>query len=437
MRKLPVFASHPCVRTALKSRIRRWCRTACVLSSCCVGAAQAEEGSESIWRSLEFGGSVELAYERQQNFDLDRDSGDDVDLLPLELQLEVLFAPSAYFEAYLQTQLTEPFVLREEGADEDRDTEFVVEEAYFTLSDPDRGLSLQVGRQSFEDLRQWLYDVELDAVRVARRSGDFSVELSASRKALVTEDLLNAVDEEPVNNYILYSAYELDEEVTLGGYVVFSDHRNGDRDRPVFLGLYSAGTIAGRLDFWLDVAQVRGREAGQSLRGYGGDLLGVYRFDAPLSPHLILGYAFGSGDSDPDDGRDDAFRQTGFQENETEVGGLTPFRYYGEAFDPELSNMSIFTAGLGARPLPGLSLDLVYHYYLQDEASDELRDSALDLEPTGESRRLGSEIDLVVGFEPLEDLHVRGFLGYFMPGRAFASGTDDALFARLEVLYEF
>ena len=170
MRKLPVFASHPCVRTALKSQTRKCYRAArwLVFIGCCAGAAQAEEGSESIWRSFEFGGSVELAYERQQNFDLDRDSGDDVDLLPLELQLDVLFAPSAYFEAYVQAQLTEPFVLREQGAAEDRDTEFVVEEAYVTLSDPGRGLSLQVGRQSFEDLRQWLYDVELDAVRVAQ-----------------------------------------------------------------------------------------------------------------------------------------------------------------------------------------------------------------------------------------------------------------------------
>ena len=101
----------------------------------------------------------------------------------------------------------------------------------------------------------------------------------------------------------------------------------------------------------------------------------AYHLDAPLSPHVILGYAFGSGNSDPDDDRDDAFRQTGLQGNETEVGGLTPFRYYGEAFDPELSNLSIFTAGLGTRPTPELSADLVYHYYLQDHAADELRDS--------------------------------------------------------------
>jgi alginate production protein len=221
----------------------------------------------------------------------------------------------------------------------------------------------------------------------------------------------------------------------LGAYGIVRD--GAESDRPIFLGLQSAGTIAGRLSYWLDGAHVRGREDGSDLRGYGIDLLGAYHFEASLSPHLILGYAFGSGDSDPDDDRDGAFRQTGLQGNETEVGGLTPFRYYGEAFDPELSNLSIFTAGFGARPTAELSADLVYHYYLQDHAADELRDSALDAEPTGRSKRLGSEIDLVLGFEEEGEFRIRGFLGYFMPGRAFADGADPALFARIEAQYEF
>ena len=395
------------------------------------------EKPESILQSLEFGGSLELAYERQQNFDLDSAEGDDVDLLPLELQLEVVFNPNDYIEAYFLGTLTRQFELSEEGEGEVRNTELFVEEAYVTLTDPDHGLSLQVGRQSFEDDRQWLYDAELDAVRGIYRASNFSIELSASRKALVSEDLLNTVDVEPVNNYILYGAYELNEEITVGAYGIVSDHGGRERDRPVFLGLYSTGTIGDRLTYWLDAAHVRGREEGRRLRGYGVDFLGAYHFDAPFSPYLILGYAFGSGDSDPDDDRDGAFRQTGLQGNEAEVGGLTPFRYYGEAFDPELSNMSIFTAGLGARPSQGLSVDLVFHYYLQDEASEELRDSALGAEPTGRSRRLGSEIDLVLGYEEIEDLHIRGFLGYFISGRAFRAGADDALFARIEVQYEF
>jgi alginate production protein len=390
----------------------------------------------SLFDTFEFGGHVELVYERLRNFDLDGAEGDSLDLLPVELELGLLFTPNDYFTAYLQSQLTRTFVLREEGEEEVRESELLVEEAYMMLTEPRWGVSLQVGRQSFEDRRQWLYDAELDAVRALYRAPSLAIELSASREALFAKDLLNEEEEEEsIDNYILHGTYEIGGSLTIGAYGILRDP--GGHDRPVFLGVQSFGTLGERLSYWLDAAHVRGQADGADLRGYGFDVLGAYHFDAPLSPHVILGYAFGSGDADPDDDRDGAFRQTGLQGNETEVGGLTPFSYYGETFDPELSNMSILTLGLGARPREGLSADLIYHYYVQDEASEELRDSALDAEPTGESRRLGSEIDLVLGFEEIGDFRVRGFLGYFMPGPAFEGGADNAFFVRIEAQYEF
>jgi alginate production protein len=417
-----------------RCRAARVALAACFAGAVHAGAALADEAA-SIRGLLQVGGEVEVAYQRQQDFDLDRGEPDDLDLLPVEAKLEVLFAPNDYVEAFLQTTLFHAFTLRDRGEDDADDTDLLVEEGYLTLQEPDLGVALQVGRQSFEDPRQWLYDAELDAVRARYRLQRLSLELAASRKALLDNDLLNPNEVESANHYILYAAYELSRDVSLGAYGILRD--GAERERPIFLGLRSAGTIGERLSYWLDAAHVRGREDGSDLRGYGVDLLGAYRFNAPLSPHLILGYAFGSGDPDPDDDRDDAFRQTGLQGNETEVGGLTPFRYYGEAFDPELSNLSIFTAGLGARPTAELSADLVYHYYQQDHAADELRDFALDAEPTGRSKRLGSEIDLVLGFEGENEFRIRGFLGYFMPGRAFADGADPALFARIEAQYEF
>jgi alginate production protein len=412
---------------------------AIVLSAALAGAVQSApaRGAEQLLDAFEFGGSVELAYERRQNFDLDSKIADDVDLLPVELQLELLFEPSDYLEAYVEATLVREFELREEGAGEARETELLIEEAYVTLRDPDRGLALQVGRQTFEDERQWLYDEELDAVRASYRGSGAALELSLSRKALVDEDLLNEVKEEPITNYMLVGAYAPNDQVTLGAYGIVRDDRGRGGDPVYFYGLSSKGTIGDRLDFWLDVAQVRGREEGVDLRGTGLDILALYRIDASFRPHLLLGYAYGSGDTDPDDRHDGAFRQTGLQGNEAELGGPTAFSFYGEAFDPELSNMSILTAGLGARPREGISLDLVYHVYRQDKALDELGDNALEAEPTGDSRRLGSEIDLVIGFEEIEDFRIGGFLGYFMPGRAFGPGADDALFARIEVEYEF
>jgi hypothetical protein len=41
-----------------------------------------------------------------------------------------------------------------------------VQEAFVRVRGFPAGLSVQIGRQRFEDERQWLYDEELDAVRL-------------------------------------------------------------------------------------------------------------------------------------------------------------------------------------------------------------------------------------------------------------------------------
>ena len=412
-----------------------------VLSAAISSAVNAEDSSadaaDSIFKSFEFGGSVELVYEHLRNFDLDRSEHDDLDVAPVELELEVWFEPSDYFAAYLRSQLTHQFVLREEGDQDAKITELLINEAFVTVTEPDLGLSLLVGRQLFEDERQWLYDAELDAVRAIYQNPSLLIELSASRNALLADqDLLNDVDEESTNNYILYGAYRLNEEVTVGAYGIVGEDRGDNDTQTVLLGVMATGTLAEHFTYWSNAALARGKEDDTKIRGYGVDILGIYDFELPLSPRIIAGYAFGSGDSDPDDDQDGAFRQSGLQDNEAEVGSLVAFQYYGEVLNPELSNMSIFTAGVGAQPRDDLSIDLIYHYYVQDVASDELRDSELNADPTGRSRKLGSEIDLVVGFDGIENLEVRGFLGYFLPGRAFEAGSDNAFLARIEFEYE-
>ena len=404
-------------------------------------AANAEDSSaefsDSIFKSFEFGGSVEFAYEHLRNFDLDRSEPDDLDVVPVELELEVWFEPSDYFSAYLRSQLTRQFVLREEGNQDVKITQLLINEAFVTAREPNLGLSLLVGRQLFEDERQWLYEAELDAIRGIYRNPSLVIELSASRNALLADqDLLNDVDEESTNNYILYGAYRLNEEITVGAYGIVDEDRGNNDTRTVLLGVMATGTLAEHFTYWSNAALARGKEDDVKVRGYGVDILSTYDFELPLSPRIIAGYAFGSGDSDPDDDQDGAFRQSGLQDNEAEVSSLVAFQYYGEVLNPELSNMSIFTAGVGARPRDDLSTDLIYHYYIQDVASDELRDSDINADPAGESRRLGSEIDLVVGFVGVENLEVRGFLGYFLPGRAFEEGSDNAFLARIEFEYE-
>jgi alginate production protein len=113
------------------------------------------------------------------------------------------------------------------------------------------------------------------------------------------------------------------------------------------------------------------------------------------------------------------------------------FQYYGELLDPELSNLSIFTAGTGINLTEESSIDLVYHYYLQHKASDSLRDAGIDADPDGQSKRLGSEIDLIIGYEGTKGLELALKLGYFIPGEAFPSESENGFLTRLEIQYEF
>ncbi len=403
-----------------------------IVSACLARSAEAQIVIPGI--PLEIGGHLELSYEGLRNVDLDGAEDDDLDALKAEFELELLFAPSDRFEAYLRTQLTQQSTPRDENNQASSGTQLILNEAYVTLTAPASGLSLRLGRQLFEDERQWLYGAELDAVRGRYADSRSLLELSASESALIAdEDLLNSDKEESVTNFILYGIRELTDNTDLGGFVVVGEDRNAPDTRTVLAGLTSRGEIADRLDYWIDAGLLRGEDQGADLRGYGFDLLASYRFEAPLHPRLLLGYAFGSGDPDPDGGPDRGFRQTGLQDNEAELGGLADFKYLGEVFDPELSNLAVLTAGIGMHPRDDLSVDLVYHGYLQDDASEEISSSLLDAEATGESRRLGSEIDLVVGFEPVEHIGIRGFFGCFLPGSGFENGADEASLARIEI----
>jgi hypothetical protein len=105
--------------------------------------------------------------------------------------------------------------------------------------------------------------------------------------------------------------------------------------------------------------------------------------------------------------------------------------------DPELSNMSIWYGGVGIRPTKKSSIDLVYHDYRQVEASDDIRDSDLDTDPNGMDKDLGREVDLVIGYQEIKNLNTELIVAYFWPGDAFSDDADDALFAGLQMRYNF
>ena len=208
------------------------------------------------------------------------------------------------------------------------------------------------------------------------------------------------------------------------------------RERPIFFGLHSSGEIVDDFDYWLELAHVWGRDGSGRIKEYGFDLGASYESDLPSRLAVTVGYAFGSGDAERRGRMDRNFRQTGLQDNEDRFHGVTSFKYYGELFDPELSNLQIFTTGVGTRPTRRSAVDLVYHYYLQHKASDEMRDTSIDADPTGRSKRLETEIDLIIGYEEFRDVEMKLALGYFIPGKALHN-AGNTFFAGAEIEWGF
>ena len=124
-------------------------------------------------------------------------------------------------------------------------------------------------------------------------------------------------------------------------------------------------------------------------------------------------------------------------DNSGKFGGVTSFNYYGEVLDPELSNLGIFTLGGGIRPIKRVSIDLIYHYYRQHYADDDINGSNLKIDPGGDSKDVGHALDLVMGYRAIENLDVEMVLGTFIPGQAFSGNAEPAYKVGIEMSYNF
>ncbi len=300
----------------------------------------------------------------------------------------------------------------------------------------DTPLSIQLGHQTFEDDRQWLYDDELDAIRLVYHVSRFHLEATWAVFALTDKNIVKGQGTDKTSFYHLYAQYTFGPFLTFAAYGLLQDDNVSQGDRPAFLGLRASGGFERGSRYWLDVAHVRGKSEGLRLRGWGLDAGFLYTFDLAARPSLVLGYAFGSGDATPECSTDTSFRQTGLQGNGAVYNSVADIQYYGELFDPELSNLHIFTVGLGFRPVEAASVTVLYHIYRQHTPSEEFREVSIDAEPTGLSRDVGSEVDVVGGWD-LDPVELELILGVFFPGRAFEPEAKTAFFTQFRLTIGF
>lgn len=376
------------------------------------------------WR---FGGAFEIGSILERRFGL---AADEPDIATLEssLDLAVAYLPRDDLSFYGELRLSHDRFLQAGDRPAEPETRVELRQAYLVLHQPWPGVSVQLGRQRFEDARGWWYDEQIDALRLHVDAGPAGIEVAAGRSEAVGRDLLGRERAGSGNNLMAVGRHPLGAAATAAAYVIAQDDRSAARERPLLFGLHAGGYGAGDVGYWVDAALVRGTDEGRPIRAFGFDCGAEIPLAVPFSPSLHLGLAFGSGDDDPLDGTDREFRQTGLQGT---------YFYYGEVMAPELSNLWIYTAGLEIEPGDTASMRLLFHRYRQDHAAPTLRDSLLDRSPDGRSRDLGVALDFVGSVEIADGAYLDLIVGAFEPGSAFGPDADRAYFGQLVFTFEF
>lgn len=393
-----------------------------------------------IGPNLFVGGYVSLEGDSKRNYRLSSDLGKADSILTPVLAPAFAYEPNQYLQLYLNPLLEIP-VAAEEIKEMSQTTELNMNLAFLTVKNVVPGVKLQVGRQRFIDSRRWLFNDNMDAIRLGYQYERWSLELSVSQLNLVQRNMFRREAEEVEEtsvNYYAYADYKFGKRNHIGLFALYQDQQRRGTAQPFYFGLQSGGRLFKGWNYWLQTAVVRGSDGGTRIRGEAIDVGLTHVFDGAWKPSLTVGYAYGTGDRNLADDSDTSFRQTGFQGNADKFNGVARFKYYGEVLDPRLTNLMIFTGGVGIKPLEKTSVDIVYHYYLQDYASTRIRGSDLDTDPSGLSKHVGSEVDLIAGYQGIPHLQTKFVLGYFFPGSAFLeTARDGALLASVLFRYNF
>lgn len=385
--------------------------------------------------TLSYGARLGLEYQLEQNFDLNSSKPDDLRVISPSLSLTFSYVPFDVLTFFASVSSTGQITDDDRRRKEDQ-INLKISQAFVSFNPPIEGLSIKVGRQRIKDDRQWIYDDTLNAVRINYEFFRYGLDVSISQTS--KKDLLNNARIKDAVNFAAFGRAMWHKDHSIAIYTFVRENEPANKDDPIFFGLQLRGEPIKNTEYWLEFAHVRGRNGPLKIRGYGFDVGFTSVFDVSLKPSLTLGWAYGSGDNDLSDGDDLNFRQTGLQDNNASFNGVTRIQYYGEVVDPELSNLSILTGGIGIRPTQQISFDIVYHYYHQNKLSRKIRDFETSEKPNGLSKRLGNEVDFIMGYRNRKSGFTSSLIvGYYLPGSAFSPKADNALFLEVKLRYDF
>ncbi|WP_417529628.1 alginate export family protein [Marinobacter lipolyticus] len=151
------------------------------------------------------------------------------------------------------------------------------------------------------------------------------------------------------------------------------------------------------------------------------------------TPRWVIGAhgAIASGGGEPGDS--DAFQQTSLESNRSSFTGTrSQVHRFGEAIQPEWSNLKVFTFYTALSDRDAWDANLLYHRYWLSDEMGTVRSDLVEPGFTGASDDLGQSVDLVLGYYgdsastswAAFDVRLRG--GVFMPGDAYGDDADSS-----------
>ncbi len=332
----------------------------------------------------------------------------------------------------------------------------------------DTKFDIKIGPQYFSDEREWWYDAVIDGISIQYWSDRWQAELDFTEALGRTSTAEDRLDPEDEDLFRLFSrvSWELASDQWMEFFYIRQyDHsdteqigeildadRQDDIDADLqWFGLRTYGYLetdfSGAFDYWVDIGYLSGEEtyidtqelngASQRLvvhdietkktRGWAIDLGVTWETELPLNPSFTLAHAIGSGKLDKHGDLEYAYQQTGLEGNEAIIGDSNWLLYYGALLNPELSNLKIWTFGIGIPILHESSLNLLYHRYDQYKPADFLRNAALDESPAGINTDIGEELDLIVNIEEWNQWELEFITAAFKAGSAFENDSGEII----------
>jgi alginate production protein len=402
--------------------------------------------------TLRLMGQIEGKIGSEKDYDLRSEADEDRTDYDANVRLRMTWSPSEKLAGLVEARYTHQYRRDDDAGVNDSEVNHSGSfgETWLQWRDvmDNAGFDVTVGRQDFDDPREWIFDQNLDALRLSWIRKDWRLDVAGATVISGGGER----DEESTNATVYLSNNDEDEHLAVWTVWRDIDSFNGDNgfvpdESSWHVGARALGEWVPQNNLWADFAllsadrpqfDLTGTSTGvdESVTAFGYDVGTTWSppFAAPL--YFSLGYAYGQGE-----GADGTFRQTGWEDNTHRFGGVTSFQYYGELLDPELSNLGIVTLGVGTRFGKRTSLDLVYHTYTQDEERAEFsplpsRSADLKRQPNGDDADLGWELDLVFGYRQYKnwDLEIVG--AHFEPGDGFDE-DDSAQLLKFQVRYRF